>query len=243
MDLLVEENKDIEGYAPISMGQNIPHYWLDHIVPAFYGVDYYATMTGTDGLNKTAEALLKLQEVKKYMSYNAEESDATAGFLNNTYTFLLDGSWAMGNIVNEETAIDADLVDVFPFPAVKEEVGNPLLSGYTSGFYITRKAWNDPAKRVKAVEFISMQTSRATLIKYAENGGFASDPSATAGTPSSLALKLAALSGRADVNVLPLGDSSAPDTYTTLVEGQGAFFNGNEKDAKDVIQDYLDAQK
>ena len=35
--ILVEDNEDVDGYAPIAYGQNIPHYWLDHLVAAELG--------------------------------------------------------------------------------------------------------------------------------------------------------------------------------------------------------------
>lgn len=240
--LLVAENTDIEGYRPISMGQNIPHYWIDHIIGAQFGVDYYKEITAASGKTKMVDALLKISEVKEFMSYELEESSATQGFLDKKYTFLLDGSWAMGNIIKEESAIDASKVEVFPFPAVNSSVGTPLLSGFTSGFYITKKAWDNPEKREKAIEFITMMTSTENLTKFAEIGGFASDDKAVPAQASDLAKKLAALSAKTSVNILPLGDASAPGSYTILVEGQGAYIGNNRSETESVVDDYLELQ-
>lgn len=92
LDLLVEENSDKDGYKPIAMGQNIPHYWIDHVVVAMYGEDYYNVITGENGAEKLADALLLLADLEDYVSYEASEEDASEAFIAGEYTFQLDGS-------------------------------------------------------------------------------------------------------------------------------------------------------
>jgi len=233
--LLVDEN-DTEGYKPISMGQDIPHYWLDHMVLADLGEDFATVIKGTNGDQKLTETLLKLNEIKEYLSYESSEADASQGFKDGDYTFLLDGSWAAGGLVGSEVE---EHVKVFPFPVVNEDVGTVLLSGYTSGFYITKKAWDNEDKRAKAVEFVEMMTSTTALTKYAKVGGFAADDNAVPADVHPINKELAALGGVSDFATLPFGDLSNPDGYKILTDNQGAYFSGNETDTLKFVKEFL----
>lgn len=235
--ILKEDNKDVEGYVnPISMGQNIPHYWIDHMMIAQLGVGFDAKIRAEGGDEVFANTLLKLNEIMDYVTYDKDEKDASEGFKNGESTFLLDGSWAAGGLVG--TAVEEDIV-AFPFPVVNEEVGTILLSGYTSGFYITKKAWDNPEKRAKAVKFIEMMTSTETLTKYATVGGFAADDKAVPTEITDINRALAALGGLSDLASLPFGDLSVKDGYALLVAQQNAYFSGNKEDTLKLVQDYL----
>ena len=76
----------------------------------------------------------------------------------------LDGSWYAGNI--EDT--DNTVVIAFPgVPDQKAEAGS-LVGGISSGFYITKKAWEDPDKRDAAVKFVMAHTCQAGVQRYWE---------------------------------------------------------------------------
>lgn len=235
--ILVEDNEDVDGQAPIAYGQNIPHYWLDHLVAAELGPDYYELITGEEGNEKMLNALYRLNEIKEYLSYDESEETSSANFLDGQYTFQLDGSWFAGRIELED-------IEVYPFPAIDEEIGTPLLSGFTSGFYITKKVWDNPEKRAAAVNFINGMTSTESLSKFVTvGGGFASDPEAKPSAEDDIQVALRLLASFIDYNVLPLGDSSKAGTYANLVEGQAAFVTKDETVAEAAVSDYLAGQQ
>ncbi len=233
--LLVEENKDIPGYYPIAYGMDIPHYWLDHIVAAELGVNYYEEITKAGGEDKMVNALLKLNELNSYFSKDEGYANSEQGFFDGKYTFILDGSWFSGRVTLENAT-------ALPFPIVNEEFGSPILAGFTSGFYITRKAWDNPVKRKAAVQFIEKMTSKEALTAFATVGGFAADDTAIPTTVTPLNAELAKLVSRATYQVLPLGDASVAGTYKGLVTGQASFVLGNKEEAKQVVKEYLSGQ-
>ncbi|HHU29028.1 TPA: carbohydrate ABC transporter substrate-binding protein [bacterium] len=233
---LVEDNADVEGYKPIAYGQNIPHYWIDHLVAAQLGPDYYNVIKGAEGEDKLTNALLKLSEIKDYLSYDETEEFSSQAFLDGKYTFQLDGSWFGGRIELEN-------ITVYPFPVVNEEYGSPLLSGFTSGFYITKKAWDNPKKRDLAVKFVEAMTSRETLTKFVTyGGGFAADSEAKPQNETKVQEALRLVSPRADFVVLPLGDASVAGTYAGLVEVQASFVNNQADTAKAAVKTYIEGQ-
>lgn len=199
------------------------------------GPDYYELITGEEGNEKMLNALYRLNEIKEYLSYDESEETSSANFLDGQYTFQLDGSWFAGRIELED-------IEVYPFPAIDEEIGTPLLSGFTSGFYITKKAWDNPEKRAAAVNFINGMTSTESLSNFVTVGGFASDPEAKPTAEDDIQVALRLLASFIDYNVLPLGDSSKAGTYANLVEGQAAFVTKDETVAEAAVSDYLAGQ-
>lgn len=235
LDLLVDEN-DEPDYYPIAYGVDIPHYWIDHLVASELGPDYYNEIIGTGGADKLANALYRLNELDQYLSKNTSEAISSQNFLDGKYTFQLDGSWFAGRIELEN-------VEVFPFPKINEN-GSPLLSGFTSGFYITKKAWDNPVRRELAVKLVETLTSTAKLSDFVTaGGGFASDLNAKPKEESDLQVALRNLSSRIDFPVLPLGDASVSGSYPVLVESQAAFVNKNTSSALEAINEYITKQK
>lgn len=65
----------------------------------------------------------------------------------------LDGSWfSVVDASTEGAKVTEEDVEVVPFPSYTESTNKPgtVLSGYTSGWYISRKCWDDKDKRAAA---------------------------------------------------------------------------------------------
>ncbi len=83
------------------------------------------------------------------------ESLTTQMFLDKEAAMLIDGSWRANGIAQENW----DNTIVMPFPAYSEDA-NPVatIGGTSSGFYISRKAWDDETKRDAAVNLLAFLT-------------------------------------------------------------------------------------
>ena len=87
------------------------------------------------------------------------DAEATALFLNGQAAMRVDGSWLTARIEDEGIASD---VVVLPFPGVPD---GELIGGFSSGFYITRSAWEDTAKRDAAAKFVNALTHPAAVAR------------------------------------------------------------------------------
>ena len=97
--------------------------------------------------------------------------------------FLIDGSWKVGGIVsscqsdpNDPATLDTaklDKFDVTYVPGKGSRKATDLVGGLSSGYFITRKAWDDPAKRAAAVSFVEYLTSDEMVPKFAQHGASA----------------------------------------------------------------------
>ena len=131
---------------------------------------------------------------------------------------ILEGNWFLPAVEDQENTV------VIAFPGLENSPvhENAVVGGMTSGFYITRRAWNDPDKRDAAVKYVMAQTSREAVQKYWVNGGGITT-TATAVTDDMERTPLAESARRyvesADEIVLSTDSRMEPDAYKTLISG------------------------
>lgn len=92
-------------------------------------------------------------------------TEAPLYFRKGEAAMYLDGSWF--SVVDpdgktEGAKVTADDVKVIPFPSYTESENEPgtILSGFSSGWYISKKCWNDEAKRKAAIDFVKYNSQR-----------------------------------------------------------------------------------
>lgn len=79
--------------------------------------------------------------------------------------FLLDGSWKVG-FFSENYADRLDDFSVCYVPTQSIRLPTETIGGISTGYFITRKAWDDPDKRGAAVAFVSQLTSDAVIEQF-----------------------------------------------------------------------------
>lgn len=174
------------GYAPIAAALgNIPHYWwefaiFNHNTPANH-LDIPASVEDAqswiDGMNDIKE----LYELGYFPenTLSATDDETFAMFTEGKAAFLIDGSWKVGGIVaacqsdpEDPTTLDTEKLDNFDVtyvPGNGDRKATDLIGGLSMGYYITKKAWDDPAKREAAVSFVSYMTSDEVVPVFAQH--------------------------------------------------------------------------
>jgi len=180
------------GYAPIAAALgNIPHYWWEFAIfnnqsPATHleipeNAGDEIGQTWVAGMNDIKE----LYELGYFPenTLSATDDETFAMFTEGKAAFLLDGSWKVGGIVgacqsdpNDPSTLDVEKLDKFDVtyvPGKGDRKATDLIGGLTSGYFITRKAWDDPEKRAAAVDFVQHMTSDELVPKFAQHGASA----------------------------------------------------------------------
>ncbi len=229
------------GIIPIACSlNNVPHYWIEFLMLYSAGVDEYTSVpeTAPEGWVKGLELFKTLRDMGAFPEDTDTVDDAYIGqlFRDKKAAMQLDGSWYAGNI--EDT--DNTVVIAFPgVPDQKAEAGS-LVGGISSGFYITKKAWEDPEKRDAAVKFVMAHTCQAGVQKYWEATGAVSQ-AAVEVTPvegaTPFAESIAAYTSGASAIVAPT-DSRIGDAYKTLVSYIVKVSTG-DMTAEDAINESL----
>ena len=173
------------GYTPIACSLfEVPHYWFE------FAVMNNGTMASqldiptvdADGKldavgEKWVAALNDLKDLYERGDFpkntlTASDAETVAMFGEGEAAFLIDGSWKVGYF-SENHADELDNYSVSFVPAKGERKATEAIGGISMGYFITRKAWDDPAKREAAVKFVETLTSDETLSTFVTTGGTA----------------------------------------------------------------------
>ena len=233
------------GIIPIACSlNNVPHYWIEFLMLYSAGTEEF-TQIPTTAPQGWADGLALFKTLRDMGAFPADTDtvdDAYTGqlFRDKKAAMQLDGSWYSGNIT------DTDNTVVIAFPGVPNQKAkaNALIGGISSGFYITRKAWEDPDKRDAAVKFVMAHTSQAGVQRYWEATGAVSQAAVevtpvTGATP--FAESIAAYTSGASAIVAPT-DARIGDAYKTLV-AQIVKVSTGAITAEDAINEALAVMK
>lgn len=180
------------GYTPIAAALgNIPHYWWEFAIfnnqsPATH-LDIPASVDDANGQAWVAgmNDIKELYELGYFPdnTLSATDDETFAMFTEGKAAFLIDGSWKVGGIVGacqsdpeDPSTLDVDKLakfDVTYVPGKGDRKATDLIGGISSGYFITRKAWEDPEKQAAAVSFVSHMTSDSVIPAFAQHAASA----------------------------------------------------------------------
>lgn len=168
------------GYTPIACSLvEVPHYWFEFAVMNNGTLENQLDVPTLDADGKLVEDevaakwIAALDDIKAlyelgYFPKNtltAGDAETVALFGEDEAAFLIDGSWKIGYF-SENHGDNLEGYAVSYVPAKGERAASDAIGGISMGYFITRKAWDDPAKRDAAVEFVSQLTSDEVLSTF-----------------------------------------------------------------------------
>ncbi len=204
-----------------------PHYLLDHLILAEGGAgDFGSLPANADEVRKSWYAAFdRLSVLYEHRAFGTEadtlsDAQATELFLTNRAAMRPDGSWLAARLAEEGRA---ESTAVLPFTGVP---GGTLVGGFTSGYYITRSAWEDGFKREAAVRFVNAMTSRQSVDKLC---GIQHLPAASVAAPenqSALWQSANRLCCAMDTIILPLDARIQGDVWGAITQDAIAIARG-----------------
>lgn len=173
-----------KGYTPIACSlQEVPHYWFEFTV---FNHDTLANHTklptaSSDESGKLWAAGLndiKTLYTKGYFPKNtttATDAETFQLMADDKAAFAIDGSWKIGWF--QENAKSIDDFTVTYVPSANQRKSTDIIGGLSMGYYISKKAWDDPTKQKACVDFVKAMTADdvvsafgATAITALKNG-------------------------------------------------------------------------
>lgn len=236
------------GYTPIAVSlAKEPHYWFEFSI---FNHDTAKThLTLPDAVDDAAgqawqAGLGDIKELyeKEFLSENTNTATADEvfqSFLEGKSAFYVDGSWKMGGI--KEGTDDIDNFTVTYVPGNGDRKSTDIVAGLSSGWYISRKCWEDEAKRDAAVDLIETFISDESVSKFAgtattalKNGVTVDESSLTNLEKDALTMLKGATAVTGAAQDLLTQDERSPifDNIPQIVEGQ--------TDIEEAVQEVLD---
>lgn len=161
------------GYTPVAAALgNIPHYWWEYSI--FNNETDLSRHTEIPAADSADAWVAGMEDIKAMYeagcfpenTLSATDDETFQLFVQDQAAFLLDGSWKVGGIAgscqsdpDDASTLDQEALDKFDvtFVPSKNDVrkASDLIGGFSMGYYITRKAWEDPEKQAAAVDFVN----------------------------------------------------------------------------------------
>ena len=179
---------------------------------------------------------------KGFLSENTNTATADEvfqSFLEGKSAFYVDGSWKMGGV--KEGTDDVDNFTVTYVPGNGDRKSTDIVAGLSSGWYISRKCWDDEEKRDAAVSLVETFISDESVSKFAgtattalKNGVTVDESSLTNLEKDALVMLKGATAVTGAAQDLLTQDERSPifDNMPQIVEGQ--------TEISDAVQEVLD---
>lgn len=235
------------GYTPIAASLlEIPHYWFEYSIYNFDSPTTHNTVPAKvdDAAGKSwvsgLEDIKTLYE-KGYFPANtltAKDDETFQLFTNDKAAFLCDGSWKVGGI--ESAVKDAENYTVTYVPGKGDRKSTDIIGGISMGYYITKKAWDDPEKRAAAVDFVEYMTSDEMVSKFAGTGVTALK-NGTTPADNMTALSKDAVTFSAGVTAIsPAVQDNLSEAVRKPIFGEMSSIVQGKTAAKDAVQAVID---
>lgn len=243
-----------KGYAPVAAALgNIPHYWWEYSI---FNNEADLAAHGEVPAADAADAWVSGMEDVKAMyeagcfpenTLSATDDETFQLFTQDKAAFLLDGSWKVGGIAGacqsdpeDPSTLDTEALDKYDVTFVPSKgdarKASDLIGGFSMGYYITKKAWEDPEKKEAAVDFVNYMTSDDMILKFAQHSAnpLKEAPEADTESMNSLQLKAIEFGSKVTSYTAAVQDSFQGECRVPTFDGMPAIVTG-EVDAADAV--------
>lgn len=248
------------GYTPIAAALgNIPHYWWEYAIFNHESPSTHLTVPTSAEDETGKEWVAGLGDIKTLYekgyfpdnTLSATDDETFAMFTDGKAAFLVDGSWKVGGIVSacqsdpeDAATLDQDKLakfDVTYVPGQGDRKSTDLIGGLSMGYYITKKAWDDPAKRDAAVSFVEYMTSDEVVPVFAQHTATALKNAPEVDSSKFNALQIKAIKMMSGVTSLTgaVQDLFNGDCRVSTFDGMPELVTG-KKDIAEAVQEGLD---
>lgn len=168
------------GYTPIACSLfEIPHYWFEYMVMNNGSPENHLLVPSVDENGNLIDDVaaqnwiaaiedIKLLYDRGYFPSNTlttTEAETIAMFGEDKAAFMIDGSWRVGYFnANYVGRLQNFIITYVPAKGARKPTD--IIGGISMGYFITRKAWDDPKQREAAVRFVSYLTSDEVLSSF-----------------------------------------------------------------------------
>lgn len=227
------------GIIPVAATlSEIPHYWIEHLLLQKSGEEKYLQVPKT-----VPKEWIEALDTITWLNENGvfpdnvmtiDGSYAKELFNEKKAAMQLEGSWCLGSIRDQINTV----VCPFPMPENGKTETGSIIAGISSGFYITKRAWNDPDKREAAVKFVMAHTNKEAVQRYWQGIGQAATVVEIQDNMTPLAISGMQFSQNAVKIYSPSDSRLSQASYSILVNGITEVVSGS-KSAEELLKEVL----
>jgi raffinose/stachyose/melibiose transport system substrate-binding protein len=217
-----------EGVIPFAVSfSDVPHYFIEHLILAEGGVPEHSVNPKDTYPASWVKGLSYFKTLKDMGAFpkdvNATKNDITSNlFYDKKAAMIIDGSWFIGGLKDPENTV---VMPMPPTPGGKKDPTD-IIGGFSSGFYISTVAWNDPDKRDACANLVMHMTSKDAIAAFAKVAG---SPAADVPAPADMSSVMKAgieMGGKAKGIDSPIDSRLNKEAWTYFVSQIGALADG-----------------
>ncbi len=213
-----------KGYTPIACSlQEVPHYWFEFTV---FNHDTVVTHTKLPAASSDAtgkEWAAGLNDIKTLYSKGYFPKNTTTATDAETFqlmaddkaAFAIDGSWKIGWFQQNAKSIDDFTVTYVP--GANQRKSTDIIGGLSMGYYITKKAWDDPAKQKACVDFVKAMTTDEVVSTFGATAVTALKNGTTAPSDADSLVKAALAMTKGATGIAPAAQDGLNQTARTAL--------------------------
>lgn len=230
--------------VPMALGIGLtPHYMIEHTILKVGGAEAHDAGL-VDGVHpmwvKGLEHLKELYDMGAFQrdALTQNWEGARTLFKQGKAAMIVEGSWAIADCQNE----GANTVTMIAYPK-SGPGGNAtdILAGFTSGMYLSKRAYNNQDKKDALVKLFKTLTSKEFIKKAAEaNGGLPAAKVSPDYTNEAYFDSLA-MFNEAEHAVLPIDAQIERPAWQELVDGI-AYIMADRKSAEQVLEEVREVE-
>lgn len=221
------------------------HYMIEHFVLSASTMDEYQSVLAGGVPQSWIDGFNNIKDFYEMGAFSADaismEIEASQNlFRAGDAAMILEGSWFIGGCSEELK----EQMTVVPMPTAPGGGKDPssIVAGYSSGYYISRKAYDDSAKQQAVVDLVTYLTSGASIKAIAEaNGGTPSADVKCEGLDQ-VVLDGQAMAAAATEISLPIDSRLTPEAFNYIVKDGTPFIAYGEREPEDVLAEVQSLQ-
>lgn len=220
-----------KGVTPLSAPFDQSHYLIENSILSTAGPEGHHKGL-LDGIDPNwSKGLSGLKELYDLGAFPKDAATIDLNMALNYYSqglsaMVLEGSWAINSIAEEVR----NTTTVLPFPAITGGVGSgkDIIGGFSTGFYMAKKTYDDAKKKDAAVALLKHLTSPESIKIIAESNG--GTPAANVEVTGLAQVALDGFKMAADAPTInaPIDTQVSQETFTKIRENIQPILKGTK---------------
>ncbi|WP_105617509.1 ABC transporter substrate-binding protein [Vallitalea okinawensis] len=232
---VLKENDIVPFAGPIAQS----HYMIEHFVLSQAGAEGHKDVLAGD--EPSADWVAAFNNIKDLYEKEAFAKDALTMdiemaqnlFIQEKAAMILEGSWFIGRCEDELK----DKMTVIPMATASDKMDpTSIIGGFSSGYYVSKSSYEDPAKQQAVIDLVSFLTSAEAIKDHAAvNGGSPAAKVVVEGLHP-LFVEGHAMVANANTLNMPIDSRLTPEAFNILVKDGIPFIVEGRKNPEEVLK-------
>lgn len=216
------------------------HYMIEHFILSQAGAEGHKDVLDGDLPQDWIQGLNNMKDLYEKKAFAADALTMDIELAQNLFkqekaAMILEGSWFIGGC---EDALK-DKMTVMPMPVAPNGKmdATSIVAGYSTGYYISRKAYDDETKQKAVVDLLEFLTSADQIKAIATaNGGTPSANVQVEGLPA-LATEGHQMAAKAKTLNMPIDSRLTPEAFNYIVKDGVPYIVEGQRTPEEVLKE------